>query len=324
MAKKLLCILLMLMITASACMRSATQPEQTDARQGIGEAVPELPEEIELVNNVPQISVYKVDEKTTETMDLETYLMGVLAGEMNNSWPMEALKAQAILARTFVLNFISEKDSMYEDADISTDIREAQAYDAANINDRIRDAVKQTAGLVVAYDGRFAQTWFHAHSGGMTELPTAGLEYKNADPPYMQAIKSPESDKAPASVQNWTATFSAQQIAEACKELGIKTGDVTSIEIGRKGASGRAITLIINGKEVSAPSLRLQLGSTEMKSTLLHDISIDNGQITFSGSGYGHGVGMSQWGAYSMAERGDNAQTIIEHYFRDVTIEKVY
>ncbi|MBQ2804414.1 MAG: SpoIID/LytB domain-containing protein, partial [Clostridia bacterium] len=166
--------------------------------------VPELPEEIELVNNVPQISVYKVDEKTTETMDLETYLMGVLAGEMNNSWPMEALKAQAILARTFVLNFISEKDSMYEDADISTDIREAQAYDAANINDRIRDAVKQTAGLVVAYDGRFAQTWFHAHSGGMTELPTAGLEYKNADPPYMQAIKSPESDKAPASVQNWT------------------------------------------------------------------------------------------------------------------------
>ena len=143
MKKRVLVLYLICLVCFAAvgCMRST-------ARQAVDEkaanAVPKLPEDITVVDGVPQISVYSVDSESIETMDLETYVQGVLAGEMRNDWPEEALKAQAILARTFVLNFISEKDSRYAGADISTDIGEAQAYDASNINERIRDAVKQT------------------------------------------------------------------------------------------------------------------------------------------------------------------------------------
>ena len=89
-------------------------------------------------------------------MDIETYVMGVLAGEMKNDWPEEALKAQAILARTFVLKFIETKDSKYDGADISTDVSEAQAYSEADINDKVRAAVEETRGLVMSYEGELA------------------------------------------------------------------------------------------------------------------------------------------------------------------------
>ena len=304
-----------------SCMRSSARPSQ---EQNDNAGLPQLPEEIEIANGVPQLRVYCVEDEAVETMDLETYVQGVLAGEMRNDWPEEALKAQAILARTFVLNFISEKDSQYPGADISTDISEAQAYNSANINDRIKDAVKQTEGLVMVYDGRFPYAWFHAHAGGITELPTAALEYKKADPPYTQVIESPDSDKAPENVKNWTARFTAEEVAAACAETGVKTGSVTSLEIGKRGASGRAITFIVNGKEVSAPALRLRLGGTVMKSTLLDSVNVDGNTITFSGRGYGHGVGMSQWGAYGMAEAGARAEEIVQHYFQDVEIQKLY
>lgn len=323
MKKRVLVLYLICLVCFAAvgCMRST-------ARQAVDEkaanAVPKLPEDIAVVDGVPQISVYSVDSESIETMDLETYVQGVLAGEMRNDWPEEALKAQAILARTFVLNFISEKDSRYAGADISTDIGEAQAYDASNINERIRDAAKQTEGLVMVYDGRFPYAWFHAHAGGITELPTAALEYKKADPPYTQVIESPDSEQAPENVQHWSASFTADEVAEACAETGVKTGKVTSLEIGKQGDSGRAITFIVNGKEVSAPALRLRLGGTQFKSTLLESIEVKGDTITFSGRGYGHGVGMSQWGAYGMAEEGANAQEIVQHYFKGVSIEKLY
>ena len=92
-------------------------------------------------NGVPMLKVHVVEDEKTETIDIETYVQGVLAGEMKNDWPEEALKAQAILARTFVLKFVDEKESRYEGADISTDIEEAQAYDASAVNPRIKQAV---------------------------------------------------------------------------------------------------------------------------------------------------------------------------------------
>ena len=113
-------------------------------------------------NGVPVLDVYVVADE------------GVLAGEMKNDWPLEALKAQAILARTFVLKFLADKQSKYEGADISTDIEEAQAYDASAVNDRIRQAVSETEGLVLSAGGELPYAWFHAHSGGLTALAREG------------------------------------------------------------------------------------------------------------------------------------------------------
>ena len=108
------------------------QPEQTAGRAPGKSAAQLVPERLEKnESGVPMLKVYDVKNEKLETLSVEDYLPAVLAGEMAGDWPLEALKAQAILARTFVLQFVSQKESMYDGADISTDIKEAQAYDAA-------------------------------------------------------------------------------------------------------------------------------------------------------------------------------------------------
>lgn len=317
------CFLLALLLMAAlltGCMR-ADGSASGDAQ---GEK-PQLPEDLRTdADGVPILKVYDVENEAVSQMDIETYVMGVLAGEMKNDWPEEALKAQAILARTFVLKFIETKDSKYEGADISTDVSEAQAYSEADINDRVRAAVEETRGQVMSYEGELVQAWFHAHAGGKTELPSVSLEYREADPPYLAATDSPDSEKAPEDVQHWTATFDAAAFQKACADAGLATGLPETVEIGETGASGRAKTLLVNGSAVSAPSLRLQLGANAMKSTLLDSVSVEDGKVIMKGRGFGHGVGMSQWGAYGMAEEGATAEEIIRHYFQNIDIVRLW
>lgn len=156
----------------------------TDGGQGTGKSAAQLvPERLEKnESGVPMLKVYDVKNEKLETLSVEDYLPAVLAGEMAGDWPLEALKAQAILARTFVLQFVSQKESMYDGADISTDIKEAQAYDAAGVNARIREAVKETRGEVLNAGGELPYAWFHAHSGGLTARAKEGLDYEKAEP----------------------------------------------------------------------------------------------------------------------------------------------
>ena len=287
---------------------------------------PALPDTLDYgEDGVPTIIVYDVAERDYKRLNIEDYVMGVLAGEMRNDWPMEALKAQAILARTFVLKFISEKQSKYDGADISTDISEAQAYAPDQINERIEKAVSETRGQVLSAGGELPYAWFHAHSGGKTELPVEGLDYDQENPSYLRVVESPDSDSAPTTVKNWSATFTANQVARAAKEAGVDVGStVTSIEAGKKSESGRTIYFLINGRRVSAPALRLQLDSTVLKSTLISSVELKDGRVTFTGSGYGHGVGMSQWGAYALALDGRTAEEIISWYFTGVGVVTVW
>lgn len=306
--------LLCVAVGCAACMHSPE--EKTD--------VPAIPERLERnADGVPMLKVYDGASQSIEKMDLETYVMGVVAGEMRNDWPIEALKAQAILARTFTMNFLSTKKSGYEGADISTDVREAQAYNADSVNERIRQAVNETRGIVMTADGEFTQAWFHAHSGGRTELPTKALEY-TSDPVYLRVTDSPDSEKAPDEVKRWTADFSIEEVIRACGDVGVKIDTLESFEIGERGQSGRAVSFLVNGQEVSAPSFRLQIGASKLRSTLIENVTIDNGNVIFTGSGFGHGVGMSQWGAYGMAEEGRDAEEIIEHYYSGVELMELW
>jgi len=309
---------LVLILSLAACT-TAQAPDVPNAPK------PPMPDKIsQFDGDVPIIKVYVGESQSIESMPLEEYLSGVLAGEMKNDWPLEALKAQAILARTFVLRFMSEKESVHQGADISTDIEEAQAYNAADINERVRQAVEETRGMVLASKEEFPYAWFHAHSGGKTALAKEGLGYEKAEPNYTQVTQGNESDQAPENAKTWTATFSDAQILEAAKASGVTGDKIDSIQIGDRGESGRAVTLIINGQQVAAPSFRVALGSMEMRSTLLESIEASNGQVTLSGMGYGHGVGMSQWGAYGMAESGSKAEEIVTHYFKDVQVVKMW
>lgn len=318
----ILCVLL-LSAALTGCMRSAGNPEPSPDATGAA-TKPEIPSKLKQENGVPQLDVYSVEKKAIQSMDIESYVQGVLAGEMRADWPMEALKAQAILARTFVLKYVSEKKSRYKGADISTDITEAQAYDEAKINDRIIKAVDETRGQVLSNNGQFPYAWFHAHAGGQTELATKALDYKGQEPDYTRSVESPDSDRAPDAVKNWTAAFTAEEVGAAAEKAGVKTGAVRSIEIGEKGESGRAVTFKINGNEVSGPALRIALDPVKLKSTLIEDVSVDGNKVTFKGRGYGHGVGMSQWGAYGMAEQGAGAEDIVLHYFKNVSIVQLW
>lgn len=317
--KRILALLLMLMLMLSGCAYSDAQ-KQTETQKELPYE-PELPDTIRLdEKSVPVMRVYIVDEDRIEEMDIETYLWGVLAGEMKNDWPLEALKAQAILARTFVVKFLSEKQSKYQNVDISTDIEEAQAYDAAGINDRIKKAVRDTRGIILTYEGEPIYAWFHAHAGGRTVNAAEGLSYRDAAP-YTQSVKSTENESAAPDAANWSARFTEDEVIKAAKSAGVNVGEsIESVAAGEKGASGRVRNLRINGLEVPANELRIALGSSRMRSTLLTSVSWKNGELSMSGKGYGHGVGMSQWGAYAMAENGEKAENIIRYYFNSVDI----
>lgn len=299
-------------------------PSPENAQKPISTAIA-IPEKLEKdERGEPVLAVYDVKTKRVEQLPIEEYLAGVLAGEMRGDWPMEALRAQAILARTFVLKFCAEKESKYPGADISTDIEEAQAYDTAGVNERIREAVSSTRGEVLSAQGELPYAWFHAHSGGVTARAKEGLDYEKDEPPYTKSVKGMEGSDADPDAAKWEASFPAANVMKAAQRVGVSGNQLKSIEIGQRGDSGRATTLLINGKSVSAPAFRIALGSTEMKSALLEELKFENGQVTMSGRGYGHGVGMSQWGAYTLAQQGETAETIVTYYFDGVSVERLW
>lgn len=317
-------LLAALAMGAAGCMKREDAPISWRLDEG-EKAEALIPKGLEAgEDGVPTLKVYDVKKKEQTDMDAERYVEGVVAGEMKNDWPMEALKAQAVLARTFVMKFCADKKSKYEGADISTDVSEAQAYAPDSVNARVEQAVSETRGQVMAYDGALASAWFHAHSGGMTETPSVALEYRGGDPAYLRPTASRESDRAPENAKAWTAVFTADQVRKACAGAGVKVDAVERVEIGERGASGRAKYLLVNGEKVSAPSFRIQIGANKLRSTLIDGITVKGGKLTFKGRGFGHGVGLSQWGAYQLAEDGKTAPEIIETYFPGVEIVELW
>lgn len=141
---------------------------------------------------------------------------------MKNDWPEEALAAQAILARTFVMEFVSEKGgSKYEGAHVSTDIEEAQAWNQQAVNDRVKRAVERTRGEVAVYNNNYIKAWFHAHAGEGRHPPRKALPLKSRAP-YIKVVDSPDSPEAPKDDSNWTASFSRQEVEKALSETGFK------------------------------------------------------------------------------------------------------
>lgn len=270
----------------------------------------------------PELSVYMHETGKVEKMKLEQYLEGVVGGEMNNGWELNALAAQAIIARTFTLQAYEKGQLTSQGTNASTDIREFQAYNQNAVNDKIKKAVAMTKGKIAVYQGIPIMGWFHASAGGMTALAKEGLDYQYQEPPFIQSVKSPD-ELAPVDIQNWSAEYTLDEVEDALEEMEIDVDRIDSMTMSKKGKSGRTETIMINQNiEVSGPKLRLALGSMKLKSMLLTSIELNNHKVTFRGKGYGHGVGMSQWGAQKMAMDGKSPEEIVKHYFNDVEIEK--
>jgi len=272
-------------------------------------------------NNNQLIKLYNIENKTITNININDYLAGDLAGEMNNEWPLEALKAQCILARTFTFEFLKNKQSKYQGADISTDISEAQAYNKELINNKIRKAVNETDGLVIKHNNELINAYFHSNSGGITDLATIGFNYTEENPNYIKSTTSPENNKNSENY-NWEYTFYKSDILKALSSIGVEVNTITNVSIEEKSNTGRVITIKIGDKTVNANTFRSALGTTKLKSTLITNIKVDSNNITFTGLGYGHGVGMSQWGAKLLADSGKDYTYILNYYFKNIQIVK--
>lgn len=309
----ILTVLVLLNLTACNMLTPQKKPQTPPAPQGQNVQKPE-----------PTITVYMHETGEKKEMKMEDYIAGVVAGEMKNDWPVEALAAQAIIARTFTMKKIEEGGVPARGTQASTDIKEFQAYDAKAVNDNVKKAVDSTRGMIITYQGAPIFAWFHASAGGKTATAKEGLNFKDAEPPYIQSVNSTD-DKAPPDVKNWTAEYSKQDMIQALKKIGKPVDKIDSIEIAQKGPSGRVTMFKINNSlDISGPELRIAADSTKLKSMLINKLEVMEDKIVFAGQGYGHGVGMSQWGAYSMAESGQKAENIIKYYFKNVNIEKRY
>ncbi len=273
----------------------------------------------------PAITLYDNKTGQKKNIKIEEYVQGVVAAEMDTKWPVNALAAQAILARTFAMeNIKSGRVKQLHGADVSTSVEESQAYDPAKINDNVRKAVEATRGEVVTYGGNYIHAWFSACDGGVSATAEEGLAYTKEPTPYIKggvqdgclSITEPKN-------KAWEARIPVAQVKSAVRDkAGKDTGQITTAAVAKKGPSGRAEQIKLGGVTLGGPSLRLALGSEKVRSMLLSDVRVEGGQLVLTGKGFGHGVGMCQWGARLMAEQGKSPEDIINFYFEDIAIEK--
>ncbi len=264
-----------------------------------------------------------------EQMAFSDYLWRVVAAEMPASFEPEALRAQAVCARTYSLWKLAAGSHEADGADICADSTCCQAYidpaDAAQrwaglaeeYSAKITQAVADTDGQVLTYEGKPIQAVFFSSSTSSTE---AAAEVWGNSLPYLVSVDSPEGDEVPN--YHSTVTLTAGELAELVKAeyagadlSGDPAGWLTDVSYT---ASGRVAELNVGGVTLSGGAARSLFG---LRSACFRVEEAD-GVFTFSVTGYGHGVGMSQYGANAMAKAGSDWREIVSHYYTGVTIEQ--
>jgi stage II sporulation protein D len=278
----------------------------------------------------PTISLYINETGEKTQIKMEEYIAGVVAAEMLPDWPRNAYAAQAILARTFTLAKMSEGGmrSKYG-TDMSTSKDETQAYNPGAITDVIREAVAATRGMILVHSGRYVKGWFHAASGGETTLAKDGLAYDRAEPAYTKRVDVPaELRHIPDDELHWRASYSLAEVRSLLNAQGFSLGAINSVSIVQKDPTGRATKVRIEhtgGRtDISGAAFRNALGPDRVRSALITGLESTPAGIEMTGRGFGHGVGMSQWGAYGMAQEGSTPEEIVTYFFKDVEVQKLW
>lgn len=267
-------------------------------------------------------------EKVLE-MDLGTYLVGVVRAEMPASFELEALKAQAVAARTYTLYKLQTGGNHGDAADICTDHTCCQAYigeDRARANwgkdadaneAKIETAVRETDGQTALYGGVPILAVFHSSSAGLTRA--AGEVWLN-DLPYLQAVSSPEpGDKIPNyySRVEFTEAELREKLLAAFPEADLGGGMEGWFRGAVTDGAGSVATVDVGGVTVKGARVRSALGLRSACFTW----EVQDGKMVFFVTGYGHGVGLSQYGANEMAKEGADYREIVTHYYTGVTVE---
>ena len=266
------------------------------------------------------VRVYRSKNDTIDTVPIEEYVTGVLAGEMPMDFEIEALKAQAVAARSYVM--VQMEKNINNEYDVVDTVTNQVYLDRSylmttwkesytdNIN-KIKMAVLSTKGEYVSYNDRVAETLFFSTSSGITENSE---DVFNGKVEYLRSVDSHWDEQSPA-----YSTIITYTLEEFYTLLDLEYSDKLEISNIDKTSAGRVKNIAINNKTFSGSSIMSKLN---LKSVRFEIIQEDE-KVIIKSKGYGHGVGMSQYGANGMAIEGYNYQEILKHYYTDIEIKKI-
>jgi stage II sporulation protein D len=244
---------------------------------------------------------------------LEPYVERVVAGEIYPDWPLESLKAQVVVSRTYAL--YERRRSRADPFDVEGSIL-SQRYDRGAVPARIQEAARAARGEFLEYDGAPILAAFHMAAGGRT---AASEEVWGEALPYLRPVASPDED---CPEHFWSYEIAAGDLRDAMQESGLEPGGMEEVGVVDRTPSGRVSRVRLGGVVLSGTDLRRVLGGRAIKSTLF-DVRLADGRVRFLGSGAGHGVGLSQWGARQMAAEGRTYREILAHYFQGARLRRL-
>ena len=257
------------------------------------------------------------DEKTNKIMEIpfEEYIIGVVSAEMGPSFEIEALKAQAVASRSYALYHMNGKE--YDVTNTTSnqvyltneDLKERWKNNYQKNINKIKKAVEETKGEYLTYEGKVANTLFFASSPGKTENSEEVFVSKM---PYLRSVGSSWDEDL------FVDTITLE-IEDFYKKLKLSPSPTLNIEILEKTSTGRIRTLKINGAEIKGRDFAQKLN---LKSNFF-EINKNENKITIITKGYGHGVGLSQYGANGMSKEGKNYKEILSHYYIGTEIKKM-
>lgn len=259
------------------------------------------------------VTIYR-SNGTIETLELEEYLIGVVAIEMPASFNIETLKAQSIAARTYALKAIQENKVLTDDVKTQSyrdnnQLRVMWGNSFDTYYNKVKKAVEATKGQVITYNNQYIDAVYHSTSNGYTESSYEVFGYNH---PYLVSVNSSWDINATSFLRETSFTFDNLQ-----KILGINFNSDTLVEVISRTPSGRVSRLRINDNYYSGIEFRNLLGLRSAD----FDINVSHDKVIITTRGYGHGVGMSQYGANGMANNGKTYVEILKHYYPGTTIK---
>jgi len=284
-----------------------------------------------------QISTSDNSIHLINVISLEDYVKGVLAKEMpagNGNENFEALKALAVCIRTYAVKKLQGGKIYF---DLFADTRD-QVYGGVDAENYISNkAVDETKNLILKYDGTIAILYYHSTCGGYTE--SAENVFTKESLPYLQSVKDGDSPYCKISPRfQWEEKYSKEEIINRLKDYGLlddanynledfsiasrfKSGRVSELEIKVNDISDDEKTLVLKGNEIRS-ILRTSNNKSILWSTMFY-VSINSNSIVLTGNGFGHGVGLCQWGAIAMSRIGKNFREILQHYYPGTQLSKL-
>lgn len=325
-------ILICFIMPAILTRRTTSTISQENKKNNSQQTVNNMDNQIEVQNyeysKYGTINLLHKKTGEVEQVAIDDYLCNVVSAEMPANYEIEALKAQAIVARTYTIYKILNKK--HDNSDICDDSTCCQAWiskedrlarweeNSKESNwQKISDCVNNTKGKLITYDNKPIDAFFHSNSGGITEVPVnvwGGTGY-----PYLQSVQTSGEDAYTQYLSE--AIFNQEELINKLKEkysdISIDYSNPEDIKILEYTESNRIKTIKFGNHELSGVETRSLFG---LKSTNF-EISKEGENIKFSVKGYGHGVGMSQTGADAMAKQGSTAEEIIKHFYTGVEIK---